>query len=152
MDLNLRNATLDDSSLLLAWRNSPDARKFSSSTEEISLKSHKAWLNRRIARLYNEPFWIIELSHQPVGFIRLDLKRFSDSTFVISILIDNDFRGAGIGQAALKLMQDSLGGSGRFRVLAKVHKNNAASKSLFEKSGFTISQDGSDFLEYELTQ
>jgi RimJ/RimL family protein N-acetyltransferase len=152
MDLILRNARLDDSTLLLAWRNSPDARKFSSSTEEISLESHRAWLKQRIARQDNEPFWIIELSHQLVGFIRLDLKRFSDSTFVISILIDNDFRGAGIGQAALKLMQNSLGDSRRFRVLAKVHKNNIASKSLFEKSGFTVSEIGLDFLEYELTQ
>ena len=94
----------------------------------------------------------MERSEKPVGFIRLDLKTVSDEVFVISIFIDKDFRGEGLGQSALQLMKDSLKPLSTSRILARVHEKNTASKLLFEKCGFTLFDKSLDYFEYELVQ
>jgi RimJ/RimL family protein N-acetyltransferase len=148
MDLKLRNATIGDLFTLLAWRNSPEVRIYSKNREEITLDSHTNWLNQRILHLEIEPFWILEFHGSSVGYIRLDLDSGLEDIFLLSIAIDHNFRGKGIGTVAIQKVKECLKDFNKKGILARVHAENEISRLLFEKNGFNLVNTKSNFIEY----
>ena len=85
--LRLRDATMADSRRLFDWRNAPDVRAVSVTTEELDWDSHLGWLERGLAS--TERFMlIVELSPLPIGHIRFD--RIDQDAWEVSIVIDPD--------------------------------------------------------------
>jgi RimJ/RimL family protein N-acetyltransferase len=144
MKLSLRDCVLEDAAMLLAWRNSEGARRFSRNSDEIDLSSHKTWLGQKLSDSRTEPFWIILSGENCAGYVRFDISKVFLDTFDVSILIASEYRGLGIaGEALCLAVQRIRHKFETFSINAHIHADNFISINLFEKSGFKfISKDG----------
>jgi RimJ/RimL family protein N-acetyltransferase len=119
--------------LLLAWRNDPDAVRFSVTGRVVTHAEHAGWLAARLADP-NTRLWIAEEDGQPVGQVRVDL---GNGTGTVSIGIAPAHRGRGIGSAVLQAMLVEVERDpGVHRLRAVAHAENAASRRAFERAGF----------------
>ncbi len=131
--VTLRPATERDAGLLLAWRNDPDAVRFSVTGLQVSPAEHDAWFSRRIADPGTR-LWIAEEGGMAVGQVRVDVTR---AVGTVSIGVAPGHRGRGLGTVILLAMIDAIERDGSVRTLrALVHPENAASNRAFERAGF----------------
>lgn len=133
-ELALRRATTDDAPLLHAWRNDPETRRNSISTEEIPFDEHAAWLARKLA---NDGcvLYIVCEGDEPVAHVRLD--RLDDDAAEISVTVAPTARGRGIGRAAIAAATEAGAEAlGVTRVVARVKPENGASRSAFTAAGY----------------
>jgi RimJ/RimL family protein N-acetyltransferase len=144
MALLMRDATLQDSDLMLNWRNSLDVRLFSHNKELISEKEHLSWFLNRLTQIQTQPFWLFEEDSKLIGMVRFDL-RPEGNLFEINIVINTLFRGQGYGRNILESsIQRCINLYPEYDFRAEAHKKNMASKALFLDSGFReIDQIGS---------
>ncbi len=153
MDILKRSVFIEDSDLILEWRNSVDARRSSQNPEEITQKEHEIWMRSRILRTPNEPFWIMSLNENYIGYVRLDLLSKTRDTFNVSIFVVPECRNAGIGNRMLSLALDCAALKFPNSIFRAVIKNdNFRSIGLFERLGFMRQEEiDSKFTEYRLT-
>jgi RimJ/RimL family protein N-acetyltransferase len=150
MKIIQRFVTPHDSALLLSWRNDPSVRDFSLHSEHISVEEHYRWFSTRIKKTASEPFFVFESEQKVVGISRLDIVPESTEKYEISILVDPNNRGRGVGMQILNMTCDSF-----FRVhsnkiiVARVHKNNFISQKLFGRAGFDLLNPSGDFFSFE---
>jgi len=131
--VTLRPATEDDAGRLLAWRNDPDAVRFSVTGLPVDPAGHAAWIARSIADPGTR-LWIAEDAGTAVGQVRVDI---ADAVGTVSIGVAPDHRGRGIGTAILLAMVDAIEPDESVRTLrALVHPENAPSLRVFERAGF----------------
>jgi RimJ/RimL family protein N-acetyltransferase len=152
MEITHRIATLADAAVLLAWRNHSSAREFSLQTELIPSDEHLEWLTARLKRVQLEPFFLFATDHELIGMSRLDVVPQSIGRFEISILVDPNQHGKGVGTKILHMTCEtffSLNPSNT--VVAKVHQYNSVSQKLFSNAGFQIIHSVGDFLLFEKT-
>ena len=150
MEITQRNATLDDAAVLLTWRNSPSAREFSQHSELIPVDEHFKWFSNRLQRVPTEPFLIFAVDHELIGVSRLDIVGGSTKKFEISILLDPNLRGKGLGTRVLNITCESFFNLHPDRtIVAKVHKHNFISQKLFSKAGFQLRASEGEFLHFE---
>jgi RimJ/RimL family protein N-acetyltransferase len=150
MKITQRTATLEDAAQILDWRNNPRARRFSLNTTPISSDEHVRWFSARLKRVILEPFFIFEIEGCLVGMSRLDILPELSFKHEISILVDPEHQGKGIGAQILEMTccsytRTNPNGS----IVAKVHKNNTISQNLFKRAGFDLLTSSGDFFEYE---
>jgi spore coat polysaccharide biosynthesis predicted glycosyltransferase SpsG/RimJ/RimL family protein N-acetyltransferase len=131
--LEIRPAAIDDAALLLSWRNDPVTRASSRSTEEVGLADHMAWLERVLAdpdrRLY------VALDHgAPVATVRWD--RHDSGAWEASITVAASARGRGTAGAALRAAEAALDTPDPVLLVAAIHEDNLASRSLFTRAGY----------------
>ncbi len=133
----MRPITESDCELILTWRNSSSARKISQSAEELSEAEHAIWFESRIGRLASEPFWIMSKDGKDVGFVRLDFSDNKRNSFVVSIFLEPEFRGLGIGKQMLGLALNSVNSEyGVYQYRAIIKRDNLGSIKLFKGLGF----------------
>jgi RimJ/RimL family protein N-acetyltransferase len=146
--LELRPARHEDSRLLLDWRNDPNVRAASFSTQEISRESHDAWLARKL----EDPdcaLLIVEMDGNPLGYVRLD--RLNRDEAEISIALAPEARGRGIGRDALRLATSSAARSlGVKTVRARVRGANSASLTAFRAAGFSTAGGNEEVIDLRL--
>jgi UDP-2,4-diacetamido-2,4,6-trideoxy-beta-L-altropyranose hydrolase len=128
--VQLRLATMADSSLMLAWQSAPGARAHSRNPQPPKPAEHTQWLKNKLA----DPrciFHVVLHDGHPVGVLRLD--RQPSGAYEISILIAAEAHNRNIGGAALqlvkRLMPDAV-------VHAAIHPKNIASIHMFERAGY----------------
>ena len=131
--LTIRPATTDDAERLLAWRNDPDTRAWSRSREPVEEPVHREWLHRSLANP-DRVLLIVESDH-PVGTVRFD--RAEPGTWEVSITVAPADRGKGLAADLLMLGEAAL----RARhapawLVANLHRDNAASRTLFHHAGY----------------
>ena len=132
-DVTLRPATADDCALMLEWQRHPTTRRYARNPSVPREAEHRAWLERKLAdsaTLLN----IVLHGNEPAGVLRLDrIAPGAGPVYEISILVDPEKRGLGLGKAAVAL-------AGRLvpeaQLFAEVHPDNAASRLLFLSAGF----------------
>ncbi|WP_417554580.1 GNAT family N-acetyltransferase [Microbacterium sp.] len=142
-----RPATLDDAKTLLTWRNDPDTRRMSRTTELVTWESHVSWLNRVLAD-EDRLLLIIERQGQAVGTVRWDHRDGID--WEVSISLAPSSRGHGLSPAVLAAGEAAIGIHPTRRLIAAINDENAASRRLFEKSGYLPYRPTNDegFAEY----
>lgn len=140
-DINIRLAHAKDCEVLHAWRNAPETRASSFSTEEIPLETHCAWFQDKLKDAGCLFFIAIE-KDKPIGQIRFD--REGDKA-VVSISVDPAIKNRGIGTIMTRLgclaMQDQWPG---VTATALVKQDNPASAAMFAKAGFSEPQSPDD--------
>lgn len=131
-EVGLRRATLADAELMLQWQRHPLTRRYARNSQVPESTDHRKWLNHKLqdpACVFN----MIEYQAKPAGVLRLD--RVRDFTFEVSIYLDPDQTGRGIGQAALgaarRLLREAI-------LLAHVLPENKASHALFQAAGYRL--------------
>lgn len=133
--LILRRATIDDSGTILTWRNDPDTRSASFSDRVISVEEHEAWLTARLTSTHDESIWIIERDGRAVGNGRIKIEDRDRAE--ISIVIDPDLRGQGLGCASIRLLVQAVRRMSR-RPVAYIRPENERSIKAFNAAGFYV--------------
>ena len=152
MEITQRTATLGDADVLLTWRNNPSAREFSLHSELIPIDQHLKWLSDRLERVELEPFFLFMADHKVIGMSRLDVVSGSIDKYEISILVDPDQHGKGVGTRILNLACESFFTLYPDKtIVAKVHDHNFISQKLFANAGFELQTSVGDFLLFEKT-
>jgi len=147
-----RFANAQDHDLLLSWRNTPNAKKYSRSPENITNEAHSSWFKLRLLNLFKEPILVFQFEGEEIGMTRLDTIEGSKSLFEISVLVSEDFQGRGFATnmvaQSLNFASKNLQANG---VIASIHRKNLASIRLFTKLNFEkISDSDSEFEEYAI--
>ena len=149
MMVSLRRAVAADSELLFGWVNASDslANKLFTSGP-IERLSHEIWFAARLT----DPecsLWIVQLDGSAAGQIRLTER---SGVFEVDIYIAPSFRRSGVAKSALTLAVAELmtENGGRMLVRARVKSVNTASRRLFENASFSLSQQQSDHVVYDL--
>jgi RimJ/RimL family protein N-acetyltransferase len=141
LEVTLRPAAERDADLLLAWRNDPEAVRFSGTARAVTMREHRDWLAARIIDPATR-IWIAEQEHTAVGQVRIDLE---DGVATVSVAVAPGHRGRGLGTAVLRAMVAEVEGDPRVtRLRALAHAENVASVRAFERVGFSAQGRGAD--------
>mgnify|MGYP001773521573 CR=1 FL=1 len=97
LELELKNADINDADLLFSWANDMDVRRNSFHQDTIEYDDHIRWLSGKLdaddCRIL-----IASLDHRPVGQVRFDVE---DGIAWIDYSVDAQFRGRGIATVML---------------------------------------------------
>ncbi len=137
-ELRLRAATEADSSLLLQWRNDPDAVRWSGNGRAIETAEHDQWF----ASVLENPghrLRIGEVDGRPVGFVRVDVH---GGVGTVSVAVAPDQRGRGYGRDLLTATLEDVQADCQVVTLAAIiHRENEASLRAFRSVGFVPTID-----------
>ena len=135
----LREATLEDSERVWRWRNDAETRRGSFDERDIPFDEHREWFEATIQRR-DRRMYVVLAGGAEAGVVRLD---FEGSRAIVSINIAPEWRGKGIGKAALgALAERAFAGLGLGQLVARVKADNLGSRKAFEDAGFRIVQGG----------
>lgn len=135
----VRSAELKDPKRIWEIRNQPSSRKYSGNPERIPFERHAAWFSRKyFGGEDNHCFVLTDESGLAIGYCRLD---FDDELghYVISIALDADFHGKGLGGYFLNEALRQF--HGEKNIFAEIHKDNIPSIKLFQKNSFKICRE-----------
>jgi RimJ/RimL family protein N-acetyltransferase len=132
-----RPATVNDSGMLLEWRNDELTRKSSINSDFVTAEEHFTWLNRTIVNP-NRKLFIAEIECVPVGMIRFD--RVNEQFWELSWNVAPHSRGKGIGKEMVKLSTSLVPED----LIARIKTGNLASLGVADYAGFQFDgeQDG----------
>lgn len=131
--LKVRPATMDDEATLLTWRNDPETRRMSFTTEPIDEQTHHLWLAYWLASS-DRCIFIAEIDGQQVGSVgAAHLNGEAD----VGISVAPQFRGKGYAASVLSeslrmMIRDGFAS----HFVARVKPENAKSITAFERVGF----------------
>lgn len=136
--LTLRPATRGDGQALWRWRNDRETRRASFDEREIPLEEHLRWLDATLVRP-DRRLYVIVAGGNDAGTVRLDL---GGDEATVNIAVAPEWRGGGIGRAALRTLCREAFSLGVGRLTARVKPGNAASRAAFEAAGFAVAEEG----------
>jgi UDP-2,4-diacetamido-2,4,6-trideoxy-beta-L-altropyranose hydrolase len=135
--VQLRRATIVDSGKVWPWRNHARTRQYALDKNVVSRAEHSSWWNRSM----NDVSRVLLIGSRcglDVGVLRYDLGGKSEA--VVSIYLDPDLHGQGLGVALLQAgnewMTQHCPGVSELR--AQILPENEASKRAFEAAGFAF--------------
>lgn len=146
--LRLRAVGRTDVARLLEWRNDPDTRRWSRSSDPIAADEHDAWFERvlddRSTRL-----WVAESEGEPVAQVRVGPR--SDGAAEVHVTVAPGARGRGVGAAAImQAAGRALAEPGLELLLAHVKPEHSASLRAFARAGFIAGgQDDAGLIRLE---
>jgi RimJ/RimL family protein N-acetyltransferase len=129
-EILLRPARMEDSEILLAWRNDPAVRQASRDRSEIELQAHQIWLRESLENPDRE-IYIAERDGVPVGTVRSD---FDGETHELSWTVAPEVREQGIGKTMVALLAVQIVGP----IRAEVRIGNVASVRIAEHVGMKL--------------
>lgn len=133
--LQVRAASMQDAQMLHRWRDHPSVRANSYTTQPIPFEHHLLWLQGVLAD-DSRTLMVGAIGQTAIGSVRFD--RVGEQEFEVSIVLDPDLRGMGLGEALLARGEEAM--CRRLRcpitVLARVRDENQASQRLFRANGY----------------
>lgn len=135
----IRKVEGQDSYCIWKIRNHPYIRAVSDNTEIILFENHSFWFKEKYFSGQDNHCFVLAISdNKVIGYCRFDFDD-KEKHYVISIAIDPDFQGKGLGH---KLLSESLRKVGANKIIfAKIKRDNARSIKLFEKNGFSVKNE-----------
>jgi RimJ/RimL family protein N-acetyltransferase len=130
--VKVRPAQLDDSPLLLAWRNDPFTRRMSRDQDEVDQDQHERWLRHALADPKRR-LLVATVGHEAVGTLRWD--QICQSSWEVSVTVAPNHRGRGLAAAIIEAGETALP-SGTSHLLATIHCDNLASSRAFLRAGY----------------
>lgn len=138
-DVTLRPATTDDLELMFAWRNTERIYEhFEAQDGPLVWEDHVEWFD---ARPPDRDDFIIEYGGRRVGAVAIA----ADGDVGIYIGDSSIWR-QGVATMALRSAIDRY--SPDVKLTAKIHRDNEASRRLFEKVGFEQTRTDGEWLVY----
>lgn len=137
-DYNIRKIKREDSKRLWEIRNHPKARENSNNPEEIPFAKHDQWFENKYFKNNDNICFVLETEGKVIGYCRFDLGE--GKKYIVSIALDNDWQGKGLGHMLLSGALEQLPSS--MTISATIKKDNPPSLKLFQKNNFEfISED-----------
>ena len=142
--VRVRPATQEDAELLHRWRNDPEVRGLSRSSDPIALDTHAAWLRASLASPDRHLLLVEAEDGTPVGTTRYDLLSPGDdgggarTRWEVSITVALEMRGRGMGSSTLQASDAWLREAepATTEIVALVRPENTGSRHLFERNGY----------------
>jgi len=135
-DLKLRQVTLEDKEMLLAWANDPVVRYQAINQHEITIDEHSKWIYQHLDDS-NTRMWILECNGIPAGQIRWAL---NGQEAILDYSISDAFQGRGLGKVILKRGIDEVRKIWTgISLIAEVKEKNIASIKAITAAGFVES-------------
>jgi len=119
-----------------------EIRQFFRNPTTPSLDKHIDWFNRTI-NSHDSQLFIVTFNNQKAGVLRVD--DLNTKELEISIIVSPDYAGQGVAKKAIKKLESIMFGR---KLKAIIHKQNMASKNVFESLEFEMKQQDGDFVEY----
>jgi RimJ/RimL family protein N-acetyltransferase len=136
--INIRNANIEDINTYFKWANEESVRKFSFNSEKIPYSEHQKWFNNCL--IDKNCFMYLFFTTTEIGQVRI--QKIKKNEAIISISIDEQFRGKGYGVHMLNMSIESFRKLHPETVISAYIKiENIASKNIFEKSGFKFKEE-----------
>lgn len=137
--LKFRDATHQDLPRIVEIYNSTIAsRMVTADTASVSVASRQKWFDEHNPS--KRPLWMIEdVNNQVIGWVSFQSfygRPAYDATVEISIYLDEQQRGRGLGKQILQHCIDKAPGLGVHTLLGFIFAHNLPSIALFEKMGF----------------
>ncbi|MGJ1193182.1 GNAT family N-acetyltransferase [Sphingobacterium multivorum] len=137
--LKFRDATQQDLPRIVEIYNSTIAsRMVTADTAPVSVASRQKWFDEHNPS--KRPLWMIEdVNNQVIGWVSFQSfygRPAYDATVEISIYLDEQQRGRGLGKQILQYCIDKAPGLGVHTLLGFIFAHNLPSIALFEKMGF----------------
>jgi phosphinothricin acetyltransferase len=139
MDMTYRNATTDDLTRIVEIYNlTISSRTVTADTEPVTVESRQEWFNEH--KPDKRPLWVIENNYnQVIGWISFQSfygRPAYDATAEISIYLDIEHRGKGLGKKVLQHCIDTAPQWGIKTLLGFIFAHNEPSLKLFRHFGF----------------
>lgn len=139
-----------DSLSIWQWRNDPDTRQMSVSTDEIPWERHRTWY-AQAARDPRKVLLIGRYRGQALGMVRFD--RHAGDEAEISINLNPDLRGRGLARPLLAVACAwGFAQLGLSRITARIKAENPRSLRIFAAVGFTPTGDQAGLASFVLTR
>ncbi|MGE7602144.1 N-acetyltransferase family protein [Peribacillus sp. NPDC097675] len=137
-DIEFREAVIEDLPKIVDIYNSTIAsRMVTADTEPITVESRLKWFDEH--SIHKRPLYIITYEGKTAGWMSFQSfygRPAYDSTAEISIYLDDDFRGKGIGQTSIQKAIEVSPNVGVKTLLGFIFAHNKPSINLFSKFGF----------------
>jgi len=137
--LNYRDATRNDLVRIVEIYNSTvPSRMVTADTESVTVESRQKWFEEHTPS--KRPLWVIENSdHATIGWVSFQSfygRPAYDSTVEISIYLDTQYRGQGVGKEILRYCINNAPKFGIKTLLGFIFEHNEPSLRLFSHFGF----------------
>ena len=135
----LRKMTVDDTDLIVSWRNSESVRKRFIYRGEFTREGHLSWIKNMVETGKVIQMMICDLeTGQPLGSVYLrDVDRGHSKAEYGIFIGESSARGRGVGTAAARLMlQYSFEEEKLHRIFLRVLADNPRAIKSYEKAGF----------------
>ena len=134
--VRVRSAEYRDADMILGWRNHSSVRSVSRESMRIDAKAHARWMKTVLADTGRQ-LLIGHVAGVDVGVIRFDA--LSAQCMEVSLYLDPNFQGLGLGPAMLRAGEAHVSSSGpaRLQLVATVLEGNAPSRRLFESNDYS---------------
>lgn len=136
-----------DSRDIWLWRNDETTRCMSINTGEVSWKEHEKWFASALSNK-DRLLLIGRIGENSVGMVRFD--KIGQDTLQVSINLNPEFRGKGLGKQLLKEALSIAEKKGTAQFIAEVKVENVPSNKLFSSLGFVVSETKNDANVYRL--
>lgn len=140
---SVRPAEDTDAQVLLEWRNDTETMLWARNNAEIAWPHHLRWF-RSVLAADDRILRVVEAGGRPVASVRYDRDPAHTSAVQVSIVVAHTARGQGVGITALQLGEAELRACWPDvrKIVAVVHRDNAASRRLFAKAGYGVRVEG----------
>jgi phosphinothricin acetyltransferase len=139
IEIKYRDAAISDLPKIVEIYNSTIAsRMVTADTEPVSIESKQKWFEEH--NIINRPLWVIENDEQKIiGWVSFQSfygRPAYDATVEISIYLDSNQRGKGLGKQILNYCIDKAPNFGIKTILGFIFTHNEPSLKLFRHFGF----------------
>lgn len=143
-NIKLRPITLNDTELIVRWRNNPNVQKFFIYQEKFTKECHEKWFKEKVVT-GNVVQYIIEVLDQNTTYIPIGSVYYRDinhdfKSAEFGIFIGEDIcRGKGIGSRVCKEFTNFGHRSlGFHRIFLRVLSNNLQGYKSYKKAGYRV--------------
>ena len=131
----LRPAIMDDSEAIRKWRSDQRNFRYSRSAAPVDLPEHQRWM-REVLQDPQRTLLVAENDGMTVGTIRFDRHHDDPSVAEISISVNPEQHGSGLGTSILRCALTYWQHAGGTQLLATIRTDNTPSMTLFTRAGF----------------
>ena len=131
-NFGLVKASREDIKKIFEWQSNPVTRKYSLNSQAPTWAQHIAWMEKKLSNTKDFFYMTVDLDTQKkVGVVRLD--HLDDKCYLVSIFVNPDSYGKGIGIKSLSLLDDI---HRDITIHATVLPEHIASQNLFQKANY----------------
>lgn len=147
-NIKVRKVNREDSRRIWEIRNHPLMRQNSNSQEETPFEKHDQWFENKYFKTDKNYCFVLENKEgEVIGYCRIDFDS-SENNYVVSIAIDVNYHGKGLGPLLLNKAIDLAGI--KKNIIAQTFKKNIYSQKVFEKNNFEIYKEDNNSYYFKL--
>ena len=152
-DVSIKSATEEHSKAIWEWRNDATTRAMSLNQDLVSWENHQSWYERVLTNS-NRHLYVGYKDSIFFGMVRFDKCENKDHAYEVSINLDPQQRGKGLGKLLLTKAIEHFWTqvADADLILAEIKKENVASKKAFENAGFDERQESATLYEFSLSR